>query len=122
MRYYIRNLLLNPCFRLVVDMGNKDKQTVYVIGHINPDTDSICSAIAYAELKKKITGDDYKPRRAGQLNLETRFVLDYFGVTCTDSDCILHQDCSTGSGCSCGKTWCLSGNLECRTSLQSAFH
>lgn len=81
MRYYIRNLLLNPCFRLVVDMGNKDKQTVYVIGHINPDTDSICSAIAYAELKKKITGDDYKPRRAGQLNLETRFVLDYFGVT-----------------------------------------
>ena len=61
-------------------MKKKDKQTIYVIGHINPDTDSICSAIAYAELKKKITGDDYKPRRAGQLNLETRFVLDYFDV------------------------------------------
>ena len=62
-------------------MENKDKQTIYVIGHINPDTDSICSAIAYAELKKTITGDDYKPMRAGQLNLETRFVLDYFDVT-----------------------------------------
>ena len=62
-------------------MGNKDKQIIYVIGHINPDTDSICSAIAYAELKKTITGDDYKPMRAGQLNLETRFVLDYFDVT-----------------------------------------
>lgn len=61
-------------------MKKKDKQTIYVIGHINPDTDSICSAIAYAELKKKITGEEYKPRRAGQLNLETRFVLDYFGV------------------------------------------
>ena len=35
-------------------MENKDKQTIYVIGHINPDTDSICSAIAYAELKKMI--------------------------------------------------------------------
>ena len=65
-------------------MENKDKQTIYVIGHINPDTDSICSAIAYAELKKLITGDDYKPMRAGQLNLETRFVLDYFDVTYPD--------------------------------------
>ena len=58
----------------------RDKQTVYVIGHINPDTDSICSAIAYANLKNIITGEDYKPRRAGQLNLETRVVLDYFDV------------------------------------------
>lgn len=54
---------------------------VYVIGHINPDTDSICSAIAYADLKSKITGKKYKARRAGQINSETRYVLDYFGVS-----------------------------------------
>lgn len=47
---------------------------------MNPDTDSICSAIAYAELKSKITGQSYKPRRAGQVSPETRFVLDHFGV------------------------------------------
>lgn len=49
---------------------------VYVVGHRNPDTDSICSAIAYANLKNKITKtEDYKPYRAGQLNEETQFVL-----------------------------------------------
>ena len=53
---------------------------VYVVGHKNPDTDSICSAIAYANLKSKITGEDYSPRRAGQLNEETQYVLDYFQV------------------------------------------
>lgn len=53
---------------------------VYVVGHKNPDTDSICSAIAYAALKTKLTGEDYCPRRAGQLNEETQYVLDRFGV------------------------------------------
>ena len=53
---------------------------VYVVGHKNPDTDSICSAIAYANLKSKITGEDYSPRRAGQLNEETQYVLDHFQV------------------------------------------
>lgn len=53
---------------------------VYVVGHKNPDTDSICSAIAYADLKSKITGEDYSPRRAGQLNEETQYVLDHFQV------------------------------------------
>ena len=53
-------------------------QTIYVIGHINPDTDSICSAIAYAALKKKLTGGVYKAKRAGQINSETRFVLERF--------------------------------------------
>jgi len=51
-----------------------------VVGHKNPDTDSICSAICYARLKKEMTGGEYEPRRAGQINGETRFVLDYFGV------------------------------------------
>lgn len=59
----------------------KLKRTVSVIGHINPDTDSICSAIAYADLKQKITGEKFQARRAGQLNSETMFVLDYFKVT-----------------------------------------
>ena len=52
-----------------------------VIGHKNPDTDSICSAICYADLKNKITGtDNYVPKRAGHLNEETHFVLNRFGV------------------------------------------
>ena len=51
---------------------------VMVVGHKNPDTDSICSAIAYARLKEKETEERYEPRRAGQLNPETEFVLDYF--------------------------------------------
>lgn len=60
-------------------MGNKANK-VYVIGHKNPDTDSICSAVAYAKLKSRITGDDYIARRAGQINEETQFVLNRFGV------------------------------------------
>ncbi|MGN1166432.1 MAG: putative manganese-dependent inorganic diphosphatase [Lachnospiraceae bacterium] len=60
-------------------MGKKSKK-VYVIGHKNPDTDSICSAIAYAELKHKVTGDDYVAKRAGQINEETHYVLKKFGV------------------------------------------
>ncbi|WP_167957153.1 putative manganese-dependent inorganic diphosphatase [Anaerosporobacter faecicola] len=55
-------------------------KTIYVIGHCNPDTDSICSAIAYADLKRKLTGEKYKAKRAGQVNSETKFVLQYFGV------------------------------------------
>lgn len=53
---------------------------VYVIGHKNPDTDFICSAIAYAELKRRITGKFYEARRAGQINEETKYILDRFGV------------------------------------------
>lgn len=49
----------------------KSTKPIYVIGHRNPDTDSICSAIAYANLKNKITGDHYVARRAGQINEET---------------------------------------------------
>lgn len=60
-------------------MGKKSRKT-YVVGHKNPDTDSICSAIAYAELKRKITGDEYVAKRAGQINEETHYVLKRFGV------------------------------------------
>ncbi|MEG0227095.1 MAG: putative manganese-dependent inorganic diphosphatase [Lachnospiraceae bacterium] len=53
---------------------------VYVVGHKNPDTDSIWSAIAYAGLKRKVTGQEYVAKRAGQLNEETQYVLRRFGV------------------------------------------
>lgn len=50
---------------------------VFIFGHKNPDTDSICSAIAYAELKKKL-GVDAEPIRLGQVNGETSYALEYF--------------------------------------------
>ena len=56
-------------------------EEIHVVGHINPDTDSICSALAYAELKRQITGKKYIAKRAGQTNAETRFVLQRFGMT-----------------------------------------
>ena len=66
----------------------KAAHKVVVIGHRNPDTDSICSAIAYAELKNKTSSLVCEPRRAGRMNQETEFVLKKFGVTpprmCTD--------------------------------------
>ena len=55
-------------------------KSVIVIGHKNPDTDSICSAISYAALKRALTGENYVPCRAGDINNETQFVLDKFGV------------------------------------------
>ena len=62
-------------------MSTEKKRDIFVIGHKNPDTDSICSAIAYADLKNKLTHESrYVPKRAGQLNEESRFVLEYFGV------------------------------------------
>ena len=57
----------------------KEKQ-VFVIGHKNPDTDSICSAIAYADLKNKTEDASFLPKRAGEINNETKYVLDFFGV------------------------------------------
>ena len=60
-------------------MGKK-KEKIYVIGHKNPDTDSICSAIAYADLRQKVTGQVHEAKRAGHVNDETAYVLDRFGV------------------------------------------
>ena len=55
---------------------------VNVIGHLNPDTDSICAAISYAYLKNQIAGDEtsYEARRAGAVNRETAFALRHFHV------------------------------------------
>ena len=69
------NVVLN-CVRMEIVM-----REVYVIGHKNPDTDSVCSAICYSRLKNLITGsDDYIPKRAGHLNEETQYVLEKCGV------------------------------------------
>ncbi len=57
-----------------------NNRPVLVMGHKNPDTDSICAAITYANLKREITGGDYIAARAGHLNEETQFVLSHFGV------------------------------------------
>lgn len=57
------------------------KKPVFVIGHKNPDTDSVCSALCYARLKSKITGNEYIAKRAGHLNEETQYVLKKSGAT-----------------------------------------
>lgn len=64
------------------------KKKVWVVGHKHPDTDSVCAAIAYANLKNEIekkdpdtaTGMTYIPKRAGSVNAETAYVLERFGV------------------------------------------
>ena len=54
---------------------------IYVVGHKNPDTDSICSAIAYADIKNRTSQKvKYIPKRAGQINEETEYVLNRFGM------------------------------------------
>ena len=62
-------------------MEENKTNKVYVIGHKNPDTDSICSAIAYANLKQKLSTDTrYVAKRAGALNAETEYILKRFEV------------------------------------------
>ena len=68
-------------------MTEGSKKEVLIIGHKNPDTDSICSAIAYANLKNKIGDRKYVPMRNGKINGETKFVLDKFKISYPD--CIL---------------------------------
>ena len=59
----------------------KSSRPIMVIGHRHPDTDSVCSAIAYSRLRNIIDPEHpCKPCRAGLLNRETEFVLDYFQV------------------------------------------
>ena len=53
--------------------------TVYIMGHRNPDTDSIVSAMAYAALKNALGQREYKAARLGQISDETQIVLDRFG-------------------------------------------
>lgn len=56
------------------------KENVYILGHKNPDSDSICSALAYADYKNGNGDVNAIPVRLGEINRETEFILDYFGV------------------------------------------
>ncbi len=92
----------------------KEKK-VYVIGHKNPDTDSICSALAYADLKSRIShGTHFIPKRAGQVNKETEFVLKRFGVKEPEfildvgvqvSDLEIHKTPEAHAGMSIKEVW-----------------
>ena len=56
----------------------RKKNRIYILGHKNPDTDSICSAIALAYLKNHTEEGSFVAKRAGQMNEETEYVLKYF--------------------------------------------
>ncbi|MDI6735882.1 MAG: putative manganese-dependent inorganic diphosphatase [bacterium] len=56
------------------------QELILVVGHKNPDTDTVVSAIAYAKLKEALGIKNIKPATVGEINNETRFVLEYFGV------------------------------------------
>ena len=59
---------------------SSEKKKVWVVGHKNPDTDSICAAIAYAYLKNQTEEKEHVAKRAGNINEETRYVLEHFGM------------------------------------------
>jgi len=56
------------------------RDKVYITGHRNPDSDSICAAVAYSEFKNKTQRINAIPIRLGEISRETQFILDYFGV------------------------------------------
>ena len=55
-------------------------QAIYVFGHQNPDTDSICASLSYAYLKQALGNENVVACRLGNINKETKYVLDYFNV------------------------------------------
>ena len=59
---------------------NIEPKKVWVVGHKNPDTDSICAAISYAYFKNQLGEKEHVPKRAGAISEETKYVLDYFHV------------------------------------------
>ena len=70
-------------FWIEKEVGTMSENSIWVVGHKNPDTDSICAAITYSYLKNNEKSDKdnkalYIPKRAGEINAETAFVLDYF--------------------------------------------
>jgi manganese-dependent inorganic pyrophosphatase len=96
---------------------------VYVMGHKNPDTDSICSAIAYSELKRKL-GINSVPMRLGNINKETAFVLNYFEVQIPEylytvkaqvSDLCIDQAYSVAKETSIKTAWDIMKNNNIRT-------
>lgn len=97
-------------------MEENTKNKIYVIGHKNPDTDSICSAIAYAYLKNQAGDGKYVPKRAGHISTETQFVLEKFGmeapayvpnVKTRVKDMEIRRTPGVSSGISMKKAWTL---------------
>jgi manganese-dependent inorganic pyrophosphatase len=62
-------------------MAQPKNNSILVIGHRNPDTDAIASAVGYAWVLNNIGGDSYTPGRTGEVNAQTAFALDRFGIT-----------------------------------------
>ena len=100
---------------------NFETKKVWVTGHKNPDTDSICAAIAYAYLKNQLGDREYVPKRAGNINAETRYVLDYFHIEepelVTDAgaqikDISIRKTLGVGSHISLKKAWELMKKLD----------
>ena len=56
------------------------EKTIYIIGHRNPDTDAVVSAVAYAKLKNLLGYKNYKAARAGHLNPQTAYIFNKFNV------------------------------------------
>ena len=68
--------MISPTENSIEDLK---KEKIFVFGHQNPDTDSICSAIAYANLKRELGFENTQAYRLGHINNETKFVLEHFG-------------------------------------------
>ena len=106
--------------RMEVSMNFESKK-VWVIGHKNPDTDSICAAIAYAYLKNQLGEREYIPKRAGNISAETKYVLDYFGINEPDlvkdaraqiKDISIRKTAGVGSHITLKKAWELMKKLD----------
>lgn len=92
---------------------------IYVIGHKNPDTDSICSAIAYADIKNRTEKGGFAAKRAGQINEETEYVLKRFHVQAPGylpnagtqvKEIEIHEVPGVGGSISVKKAWELMNN------------
>ncbi len=103
---------------------DEDRRNVIVIGHRNPDTDSVCSAIAYAELKKQTEGPWFEACRTGEMNRETEYVLQRFDVKppriCSDvsadvRDIDIRPVEGVGADTSMRRAWELMRDMEAKT-------
>ena len=102
-------------------MAAETKKKVWVVGHKNPDTDAICAAISYAYLKNQTEDKEYVAKRAGNINEETRYVLEHFGVKEPElvtyagaqiKDISIRKTAGVGSQISLKRAWELMKKLE----------
>lgn len=105
-------------------MKTSVQNKIYVVGHKNPDTDSICSAIAYAYLKGEISKETVLPMRAGSISEETQYVLDTFKVEAPEllehvytqvSDLEINKKPAITDDTTIGDAWKLMKGEEART-------